>query len=155
MGQRYFQDQVKGNYCFGCGSDNEHGLQIKSYLSGDELVCKWQPQEYHTAAPGILYGGIIASLIDCHSVWAAVVAAYRAESRDINADPPIFYVTGSLNVTYLRPTPMNGPVVLRARIKEMREKSTVVVCSLFANEQECAQGEVVAVRISESWIKPV
>ncbi|MDY6854174.1 MAG: PaaI family thioesterase [Thermodesulfobacteriota bacterium] len=155
MSQSYFQDEVEGNYCFGCGSDNKHGLQIKSYLSGDELVCKWQPKEYHTAAPGILYGGIIASLIDCHSVWAAVVDAYRAESREINSDPPIFYVTGSLNVKYLRPTPMNGPVVLKARVKEMREKSTVVVCSLFANEQECAQGEVVAVRISESWIKPV
>ena len=145
------QDMIEGNVCWGCGSDNKYGLQIKSYQSGDELICTWEPAEYHMAAPGVLNGGIIASIIDCHSIWAAVVEAYRSEGREINSEPLIWYVTGSLHVTYLRPTPMDGPVVLRARVKEVNGKSTTVTCSLFGKEEECARGEVVAVRLSTLW----
>ena len=151
MNIKPLQDMVKGNVCWGCGSDNEHGLQIKSYLSDNELICTWMPKEYHMAAPGILNGGIIASIIDCHSIWAAVVAAYRSEGREINSEPPIWYVTGSLHVTYLKPTPMDEPVVLKAQVKEENEKSMVVTCSLFAHGEECARGEVVAVRVSSLW----
>ena len=153
MDQKIIQDQKKENFCWGCGKDNEHGLQIKSYLSGDELVCTWQPKEYHMAAPGILNGGIIASIIDCHSVWAAIVAAYQTEGREINTEPLIWYVAGSLQITYLKPTPMKCPVILRARVKEIKERKTTVNCSLFANGDECARGEVVAIRVPAAWVK--
>lgn len=149
MDQQAFQDKFpdEGTHCFGCGRSNEHGLQIKSYWSGDEAVCTWQPKDYHLAAPGVFNGGIIATIIDCHCVCTAIASAYRAEGREIGTKPSIWYVTALLQVTYIRPTPMNGPVVLRARVKEMKERKTIVICSLFAKEQECAHGEVVAVRV--------
>lgn len=116
MKQRAFQDQLRENHCFGCGSANEHGLQIKSYWSGDQAVCTWQPQTFHAAGPpDLLNGGIIATLIDCHSICTAIAAAYHAEGREIGSEPPVWYVTASLKVRYLRPTPIDQPVVLRAR----------------------------------------
>jgi acyl-coenzyme A thioesterase PaaI-like protein len=104
MTQRAFQDEVSGNHCWGCGSANDNGLQIKSYWSGDEVACTWQPQAHHSAGPGhILNGGIIATVIDCHCGWTAIAAAYREEGREINTEPLIRYATASLNVKYLPP----------------------------------------------------
>jgi len=152
--ERAFQDQIRENYCWGCGSLNEHGLQIKSFWSGNEAVCTWRPKGYHSAAPQhILNGGIIATIIDCHCVCTAIAAAYRAEGREIGTDPPIWHVTGSLQVSYLRPTPINEPVILRARIKEIKERKTILTCSLFAKGAECARGEVVALRMPADWGK--
>jgi acyl-coenzyme A thioesterase PaaI-like protein len=151
-----FQDKIPGNYCWGCGNINEHGLQIKSYWSGDEAVCTWQPKPYHAAGPThVLNGGIIATVIDCHSVCTAIAAAYRAEGREIGTEPPIWYVTKSLQVTYLRPTPIDQPITLRARIKETNEKATILTCSLFekGKGEECARGEVVAIRVANAWLE--
>ncbi len=151
MEQRAFQDQFEWeNHCWGCGGCNEHGLQIKSYWSGDEAICTWQPKRYHAGPPGALNGGIIATIIDCHCAWTAMAAAYRAEGREIGTEPRLWFVSGSLQVTYLRPTPMTEPVVLRARVNEQGEKKTIVICSLFAEGEECARGQVVAVRVPES-----
>ena len=148
MTQRAFQDEVSGNNCWGCGSGNDNGLQIKSYWSGDEAVCTWQPQPHHSAGPRhVLNGGIIATVIDCHCGWTAIAAAYREEGREINTEPLIWYATASLNVKYLRPTPLDEAVVLRARVKERIGKKTILTCSLFAKGEECAVGEVVAVRV--------
>jgi acyl-coenzyme A thioesterase PaaI-like protein len=135
-------------YCWGCGGKNEHGLCIKSYWDGDEAVCEWQPEDYHIAFPGYLNGGIIATIIDCHSVNAANSAAYRAEGREPGTEPYLFYVTGSMYIEYLQPTPLNKPVTLRARIKEMGERKAVIACSLYSDGQECARGETVAVRLN-------
>ncbi|MBW1888437.1 MAG: PaaI family thioesterase [Deltaproteobacteria bacterium] len=157
MGQQAFQDILDvENHCWGCGSHNEHGLQVKSYWSGDEAVCTWQAKNYHAGgARHILNGGIIATIIDCHSTCTAIAAAYRAEGREFGADPLIWYVTGSLQVTYLRPTLIKEPIVLRARVKKMEKKKAIVTCSLFAKGEECARGEVVAVRVSKkSWGGP-
>jgi acyl-coenzyme A thioesterase PaaI-like protein len=151
-----FQDNIPGNYCWGCGNINEHGLQIKSYWSDDEAVCTWQPKPYHAAGPThVLNGGIIATVIDCHSVCTAIAAAYRAEGREIGTEPLIWYVTKSLQVTYLRPTPLDQPITLRARIKETNEKVTILTCSLFekGKGEECARGEVVAVRVANAWLE--
>lgn len=152
MVQRAFQDEMSGNRCWGCGNANDNGLQIKSYWSGDEAVCSWQPKAYHNAGPPhVLNGGIIATLMDCHCGWTAIAAAYRKEGREMNTQPSIWYATASLNVKYLRPTPMDKDVVLRAQIKEATEKKAIVTCSLFAKGQECAVGEVVAVRVPERF----
>lgn len=147
-----FQDSLSENFCWGCGPLNPHGLQIKSYWSGDEAVCTWQPQPYHTAGPRhILNGGIIAVLMDCHCVCTAVAGAYRTEGRAMSSQPPLLYATASLQVTYLRPTPIVAPLLLRARIASMTEKKTLLVCSLFSGGEECARGEVVAVRVPPAW----
>lgn len=119
MTQRAFQDEISGNHCWGCGSDNDNGLQIKSYWSGDEAVCTWQPQAHHSAGPlHVLNGGIIATVIGCHCGWTAIAAAYREEDREINTEPLIWYATASLNVKYLRPTPLDEAVVLTCFEKE-------------------------------------
>lgn len=156
MDQRAVQDQLGAvNYCWGCGSFNEHGLQIKSCWSGDEAVCTWQPENYHSAGPlHILNGGIIATLFDCHCTCTAIAAGYAAEGREIGTEPLIWYATVSLQVTYLRPAPIDQPVTLRARVKEMGDRKTLVGCSLFASGEKCAQAEVVNVRVPSTWFEP-
>ncbi len=136
-----------GTYCWGCGRNNEHGLQIKSYWEGDECACTWKPKRYYCAYPGRACGGIITTILDCHCLNAAASAAYRAEDRDESSTPVIAYATGSLSVKFLRPTPLNKPWIFRARIKEVKERKTVVSCSLFVNDKECATGETVNIRI--------
>jgi acyl-coenzyme A thioesterase PaaI-like protein len=116
--------------------------------NGEEGIFRFTPKPYHTAFPGVVYGGLIASLIDCHSVGAATAAAYQEEGRDPGTGDEITFVTGNLNVTYLKPTPMGIELVLRARIKEMGARKALVTCSVYAGEEECARGEVVAVRAS-------
>ncbi|MFQ5693447.1 MAG: PaaI family thioesterase [Nitrospinota bacterium] len=152
MNPRAFQDEFADNHCWGCGGANDHGLRIKSYWSGEESVCTWNPRHYHAAGPpNVLNGGIIATLIDCHCICTAVAAAYRAEGRGIDSEPLIWYVTASLRVSYLRPTPIDRPVTLRARILEAVPRKTVLSCSLSAQGEERALGEVVAVRVPPGW----
>jgi acyl-coenzyme A thioesterase PaaI-like protein len=148
--QDYYPDQL--SYCYGCGRLNEHGHQIKSYWDGEESVCIFQPKPYHTAIPGYVYGGLIASLIDCHSTGTAAAAAYRAENRPMDTDPPLRYLTASLHVDYLRPTPISGPVELRGRVKEIKGRKVVVTTTLSADGEVCARGEVVAVQMPEHLI---
>jgi acyl-coenzyme A thioesterase PaaI-like protein len=149
MDKKAIQDQWPelGTMCWGCGRNNEHGLQLKSYWEGDETVATWHPQPYHLAFPGTLCGGIIASLIDCHSTNTANAAAYRAEGREFGSEPTKDYVTGSLFVKYLKPTPVDKPVTLRARVKERKGRKITVTCSLYSEEVETAQGEVVAIQL--------
>ena len=145
--QDYYPDEVA--HCYGCGRLNEHGHQIKSYWDGDEAVATFTPQPYHTAIPGYVYGGLIASLIDCHSTGTAAAAAYRAEGRAMDTDPPLRFVTASLHVDYLKPTPIDGPLELRAQVKEIKGRKVVVTTDLSAGGEVCARGEVVAVLIPD------
>lgn len=157
MEQRAFQEALAAigfEHCWGCGVANEHGLRIKSYWSPDdelEAICVWQPQPYHVAAPGIVNGGIIATLIDCHSAATAVAAAYRAEGRPISAENPHVYVTAQLDVTYLKATPGASPLTLRARVVKTGERRIHVSCSLYSASEECARGEVVLARAGSRW----
>ena len=89
------------------------GTSIKSYWEGEEAVCKFTPEPCHTAIPGYVYGGMIASIIDCHGTGTAAAAAYRAEGRPMDSEPLLRYVTASLHVNYLKPTPLG--VELEAR----------------------------------------
>jgi len=148
--QDYYPDIL--SHCYGCGRLNDHGLQIKSRWDGEESVATYMPREYHTALPGFIYGGLIASLIDCHSTGTAAAAAYKAENRAMDTDPPFRFVTGSLHVDYLRPTPMGVPLEIRGKVKEIKGKKVVVECTLSANGQVCAKGEVVAIRMPESML---
>lgn len=147
--QDYYPDDT--SHCYGCGRLNQDGLQIKSYWEGETAVCVYQPRPYHTAIPGYVYGGLIASLIDCHSTGTASAAAYRAEGRALGTAPVPRYVTASLHVDYLKPTPLDGPLQLRAVVKEIKGRKTVVTCSLWVNGVETARGEVVAVQMPDTF----
>lgn len=148
--QDYYADNV--SHCYGCGRLNEHGLQIKSYWQGDEAVCTFQPRPYHTAVPGYVYGGLIASLIDCHGTGTAAAAAYRVDGRAMDTQPPHRFVTASLHVDYLRPTPIDGPLTLRAHVKEIKGRKVVVAVTLSAGETVCARGEVVTVEMPDHFV---
>ena len=152
MTQKAFQDYYPDEWalCYGCGRLNEHGMQIKSYWDGEESVCTFTPKPYHTAVPGYVYGGLIASLIDCHSTGTAAAAAYRAQGRELDTLPPLRFVTASLHVDYLRPTPIEGPLELRSQIKEVKSRKVVVSTTLSAGGEVCARGEVVAVKIPDN-----
>jgi acyl-coenzyme A thioesterase PaaI-like protein len=147
-----FQDQIPENFCYGCGPENPVGLRIRSLWAGNEALCVFQPAAYHAAGPRhILNGGIIATLIDCHAICTAIAHAYHAENRAIGSDPAIWYATASLAVRYLRPTPLDRLVTVRARVVETRLKRTTLVCALSADDVECVQAEVVAVRVPATW----
>ena len=148
--QDYYPDQL--SYCYGCGRLNEHGLQIKSYWDGDETVCIFQPRPYHIAVPGYVYGGLIASLIDCHGTGTAAAAAYRAEGRLMDSEPPLRFLTASLHVEYLRPTPLGVPLEVRGQVKEVKGRKVVVLATLSANGEVTARGEVVAVQVPQELL---
>jgi len=154
MMQTAFQDYYPDyfSHCYGCGRLNEHGYQIKSYWDGDETVCIFTPKPYHTSIPGYVYGGLIASLIDCHSTGTAAAAAYRAENRGMDTDPPLRYLTASLHVDYLRPTPIGVPLEVRAVVKEIKGRKVIVSSTLYAQGEVCARGEVVAVQVPENLL---
>jgi acyl-coenzyme A thioesterase PaaI-like protein len=146
--QNYYPDELC--HCYGCGKLNENGLQIKSYWDGDETVALFEPEAYHIAVPGFVYGGLIASLIDCHSTGTAAAASYRSENRAMNTLPALRFVTGALHVDYLLPTPMGVALEVRAKVKEIKGRKVVVTSTLSANGKICARGEVVAVRMPEA-----
>ena len=145
--QDYYPDDL--SYCYGCGRLNEHGLQIKSYWDGEETVATFTPRPYHMAIPGYVYGGLIASLIDCHSTGTAAAAAHRAEGREMGTEPILRFVTASLHVDYLRPTPLGVPLEIRGRVKEIKGRKVVVTTTVTAEGEICARGEVVAVQMPE------
>lgn len=163
-------------HCYGCGRLNPHGHQLETRWEGDGTVARFTPEPYHTAIPGYVYGGLIASLIDCHGTGTATAAVLRAESRE--ASPPgdggsgedgevaeegssaeergsdegeiPRFVTGRLSVDFLKPTPLGPELVVRGTVREMGERKVVVEATVSAGGEVCARGEVVAVRMPES-----
>ena len=148
--QDYYPDEL--SHCYGCGRLNEHGLQIKSYWDGEETVCTFQPKPYHIAIPDFVYGGLIASLIDCHATGTAAAAMYRAEGRTMDTNPPRRFVTGSLHVDYLRPTPIDSLLELRGRVKEIKGRKVVVAVTLSAGGEIRARGEVTAIQMPDQLV---
>jgi len=146
------QDGLAGNHCYGCGIENAAGMQIKSHWHGDESVCTYMPRPEQCAGPlQYLYGGTIASLIDCHSVGTALANYYRREGRNVGEGEEIWCVTGKLTVSYLAPTPIDKEVSLRATIGEVTDKKTIVSCRFYSGETQTAEGEVIAIRVPNSW----
>jgi len=145
--QDYYPDQT--SYCYGCGRLNEHGLQIKSYWDGDETVCLFTPRPHHIAVPGYVYGGLLASLIDCHGTGSAAAAAYRTESRPMDSAPPLRFLTASLHVEYLKPTPLGVTLEIRGRVKDVKGRKVVVEEWIVAEGSVTVRGEVIAVQVPE------
>ena len=130
--------------CFGCGPANEKGLQIRSFAAGDEVVAEWSAEQHHEAFPGVLNGGIIGALLDCHSNWAA---AYFLMERD-GKDEPDCTVTADFHVKLLRPTPSDALITLKARVVESADDRAVVEAELIAADKVCdtCRGTFVAVK---------
>lgn len=130
--------------CFGCGPKNPKGLRIKSRVQGEELVAEWTPEPHHEAFPGVLNGGIVGALLDCHSNWAAAWALMQARG-----DPkPPCTVTAEFTVKMRAPTPTSGPLRLRARAVEVSGSKATVESSLEADGKVTAtcSGVFVAVK---------
>lgn len=154
MTKKAFQDYYPDHFshCYGCGRLNEQGLKVKSYWDGDETVATFQPEPYHMAIPGYVYGGLLASIIDCHGTGTAAAAMYRAEGREMDTDPPIRFLTASLHVDYVRPTPLGVPLEIRGRVNEIKGRKVVVTATILAEGVMCVRGEVVAVQIPHGWM---
>lgn len=149
--QDFYPEDV--SHCYGCGRLNEHGYQIKTVWDGEETVTRFTPKPYHTAIPGFVYGGLIASLIDCHGTGSAAAAAYRRDGRGMETLPPYRFVTGKLEVTYKAPTPLGPELEIRGRIVEVKGRKVVVESTLSANGQVCAEGRVIAIQMPENMGK--
>lgn len=132
------------NKCFGCGPANGKGLRLRSFEEGDELVCEWTPEPHHEAFPGMLNGGIVGTLLDCHSNWAA---AWHLMQKTKAAELPST-VTADFHVVLKAPTPSRGPVRLRAKVVESTDRRAVVEADLSAGGEVTAtcRGTFVAVR---------
>lgn len=155
MNEKAFQDFYPDDvsHCYGCGRLNPDGLHIQTYWDGEETVSRFLPKPHYTAIPGYVYGGLIASLIDCHATGTAAAAAYKAENRAMGTLPAFRFVTASLHVDYLKPTPMGVLLEIRGRIQEIKGRKVRVFVTLAAEKQICAQGEVLAISLPES-MKP-
>lgn len=147
------QDDYPENlaHCYGCGRLNDHGHHIRTDWDGDEIVSVFTPEPWHIAIPGFVYGGVIASLVDCHSTGTAAAAAYRAANRKTGTEPPFRFVTGSLRVDDLKPTPLGPPLTIRARVKEIRGRKVVVESTVYVEGLATARGEVVAVQMPDDF----
>ncbi|MEM9885329.1 MAG: PaaI family thioesterase [Bacteroidota bacterium] len=150
MKSKYFQDHLIGNVCFGCGRDNELGLQISSFWEGKEAVCYWQSEEKYQGWKGIMNGGILATLIDCHCMNTAMAAAYAAENRNLDSEPIYRYATGTITVKYLRPTPNDVSVELRARVEEIKGRKVILNCIVKSSDIVTAEAKVIAIRVYDS-----
>ena len=133
------------NECFGCGPANPKGLRIKSRVEGDEVVAEFTPEPHHLAFAGIVNGGIIGTLLDCHCNWTA---AWHLMQRQGAASPPCT-VTAEYTVKLRRPTPTDAPVTLRARVVESTDDRATVAGTLTAGGKVCATCEGVFVAVKE------
>ena len=149
--QDYYPDDI--SHCYGCGRLNEQGLQIKSYWDGEQSYAKLIPNEKYIAIPGFAYGGLIASLIDCHSTGTAAAAKYRAQGREMDTKPVLRFVTASLKVDFLAPTPLGVELEIRGKVVEIGEKKVIVETKVMAGNTICAKGKVVAVLMPKTMLQ--
>ena len=148
--QDYYPETLA--HCYGCGRENAQGHQIKTFWDGDETVTHFQPRPEHTAIPGFVYGGLLASLIDCHGTGSAAAAMYRAENRSMDSLPAFRFVTASLQVSYLKPTPLGPQLEIRGKIKEIKGRKVVVEVTVYAEGEATARGEVVALQMPDTFV---
>lgn len=144
MEQSLQERYAPANACFGCGPANADGVRVQSFVRGAEVVAEWQPQPKYEAFPGVLNGGIIGTLLDCHCNWTA---AWHLMNAAGEKHPPCT-VTADYAIKLLRPTPTNGSVFLSARVVESTKDRATVEGTLTAGGKVCAtcRGTFVAVK---------
>ncbi len=147
--QDFYPDPVAR--CYGCGRLNEQGLRIRTRWEGEESVTRFRPRPEHMAIPGYVYGGLIASLVDCHGTGTAAAAMYRQEGRPMDSLPAFRFVTASLQVDYLRPTPIDCELEIRGRVLAIRGRRVEVAVRVLAEGVETARGLVDAAQMPDSF----
>ena len=147
--QDYYPDHLA--HCYGCGRLNEHGHRIKTYWDGDESLTRFTPSAFHIAVPGFVYGGLLASLIDCHSTASAAAAMYRSEAREMDTLPPFRFVTGSLQVRFLKATPLGPELLIRGRVREIDGRKVTIESTVSVGEVSTVRGEVVAIQMPDNF----
>ncbi len=147
--QDYYPEHL--SHCYGCGRLNAHGHRIRTVWDGEESVTRFTPAPFHTAVPGFVYGGLLASLIDCHSTGTAAAAMYRADGRAMDSLPAYRFVTAALQVSYLKPTPLGPELEIRGSVREIRGRKVIVASSVLVDGVLTATGEVVAVQMPEGF----
>lgn len=141
-------------WCYGCGRLNEDGHHFRTGWQGEQTLTVYTPRKEHTAIPGFVYGGLIASLIDCHGTGSAALALHRKNGHEVGdgAEPPRF-VTASLKVDFVKPTPDGVPLKAVGTVTEIHPKKWKVDIEVFADDAVCARGEVVAVVMPSTFKK--
>lgn len=137
-------------HCYGCGRLNSAGLHVRSIPEGDEMVARFTPRPEHMAVPGFVYGGLLASLADCHAMGTASAAALRASGHAIGEAPSPRFVTASLHLDYLRPTPLGDELEIRARAVEVGERKVRVQGTVSVNGVVTVKSEALAVRMPDT-----
>ncbi len=147
----YLQDLYPDDYshCYGCGRLNADGLHVHSEWQGDHALARFMPAAYHIAMPGFVYGGLIASLVDCHAMATAAAASMMRDGLAPGRDATPRFVTASLNVVFLKPTPAGQELVLRGRPTDVGDRKVLVEVSLSAGGVDSVRGQVAAVRLPE------
>jgi acyl-coenzyme A thioesterase PaaI-like protein len=148
------QDEYSDDFawCYGCGRLNEEGHHFRTGWQGEQTVTFYTPSKEHMAIPGFVYGGVIASFIDCHGTGSASLALHRKNGHEPGdgVEPPRF-VTASLKVDFLKPTPEGLELKAIGTIEEIHPKKWRVETEVFAGDMLCARGEVVAVVMPSSF----
>ncbi|MHB8827824.1 MAG: PaaI family thioesterase [Acidimicrobiales bacterium] len=150
---RAFQDYYPEHlaHCYGCGRLNEHGYRVATVWDGEESLTRFTPREYHTAVPGYVYGGLLASLIDCHSTGTAAAAMYRIEAREMDTLPAYRFVTASLHVNFAKPTPLGPEIQIRGRVAEIAGRKVRIVSDLIVDSVVTVTGDVLCVQMPEAF----
>ena len=149
--QDYYPDHFA--QCYGCGRLNEHGYQLKTTWDGRETLSVFTPAEYHTAIPGSVYGGLLASLIDCHGTGSAALALAKEKGIELKEYSAPRCVTGSLQVSYKKPTPIDSHLEIRGTIKEIKGRKVIVDIRLISKGEVCVTGEVIAIQVPDDFGK--
>ncbi len=148
-----FQDfyPERFSHCWGCGKSNPHGLHLKSRWDGDGTIARFTvAPQFSGGVPGNAYGGMVASLLDCHGTASASAFAHRAAGREMgDGGAPMRFVTASLKIDFLRPTPIGVELTVRGRPGAIEGRKTRVLLELSANGAVCASGEMLAVQLRE------
>lgn len=155
--QAAFQDYYPEHlaHCYGCGRLNERGYQLATRWDGEESVTYFTPAPFHTAVPGVVYGGLLASVVDCHSTGTAAAALYRAEGRSMDSEPPHRCVTGNLSIRYLHPTLLGPTIEVRGQVEHIAGRKVTVLSRVLVGNRVTAEAQVVAIEMPDGFVTPL
>ena len=151
--QNYYPEHLA--HCYGCGRLNEHGYHVATVWDAEESLTRFTPRDYHTAVPGYVYGGLLASLIDCHSTGTAAAAMYRAEGREMDTQPAFRFVTASLLVGFAKPTPLGPELEIRGRVLEIAGRKVRVNSEVAVDGIVTVTGDVLCVQMPDTFAAPL
>ncbi|MEN8124069.1 MAG: PaaI family thioesterase [Bacteroidota bacterium] len=149
--QDYYDDDF--SHCYGCGRLNPDGHQLKTYLKNNETISEYTPKNYHIAIEGFVYGGLLASLIDCHGTGSASIFYARENGIQIKKYNAPRFVTGNLNVNYLKPTPLQEKLLIKGVLKEITSRKVIISIDIIVNDVICVTGEVTAILLPDNFGK--